>query len=443
MTQPVLKLPPKGVLWPLDGSEGPATDYAKLWGSRGPKLDSFGVLGKNVSRVTPIAGWIGPKPIEILREERDRDVIRKRKAREWVRARERRALRRVAQRFTDSVGVGKCGWCRVPGGKGQAPGSVTLARSLDGGAGWLGVATCGSTWECAECNARIVHRRKDEIQALVDRHRAAGGVAYMLTLTGPHHWGDRLVPVRKKISGTWQYVQMGKGWKLWREKLGIVGTVRVLEVTHGPNGWHPHLHVLVLLDAEKPAALHAEFKRWVYERWAKRFTKPDKETGATFQRPTWEHGITWNPCEKGEAYLTKMGLVHELAGATGKKARRLEEGHRTPWQILQDVRTDNRPVDIAIWKEYAQGMRGARQLTWSRGLRERYRLDPEQPDLELAADRRKLTEYVYTVEPSDWDTLIRRNTRLESALLEAAAVGDVGAVVALMDRARGLPAVPF
>lgn len=421
-----------------DGYSPPVPD----WSHYRFELDSAAALGKNVSRVSPgnTATW--RKSIEELKLWSDREKIRNKRRGEWGRARERRQLRRVAQKHTESVGVGKCGWCRVPNPYTKTADSVVLARSDDGRAGWIGIASCGSVWECAECHQKVTHRRADEIKTLVDRHRAAGGSLYMLTLTGPHSMGDDLKPLRRNVSKAWQYVQTGKGWQTWKEKLGIVGSIRVLEVTHGPNAWHPHLHGLFLMEGKAAPELHAEFKRWVFKRWVKAFTKPNKETGRAYGRPTWEHGISWQPADRGEKYLTKLGLVNEITGSSRKESRGAD-GYRTPWQILKDVRDYGRPADVALWKEYATGMRGARQLTWTRGLRERYDLGEEQTDLDLAADTKKLTEHVLLVTRDEWDKLIRRNEKLYDAMLEAAAIGDAEAAMRALDRAKGLPAVPF
>ena len=43
-----------------------------------------------------------------------------------------------------------------------------------------------------------------------------------------------------------------------KDELGIVGTIRSLEVTCGPNGWHPHLHVLIFAGADV---------EWVQDGW--------------------------------------------------------------------------------------------------------------------------------------------------------------------------------
>jgi hypothetical protein len=35
----------------------------------------------------------------------------------------------------------------------------------------------------------------------------------------------------------------------FKNKWRILGTLKALEITYGENGWHPHLHVLVVSDS--------------------------------------------------------------------------------------------------------------------------------------------------------------------------------------------------
>jgi hypothetical protein len=153
---------------------------------------------------------------------------------------------------------------------------------------------------------------------------------------------------------------------------GYVGSIRALEVTHGKNGWHPHLHVLLLLDgaAEHRAKALSVF---LFERWKRiigrlGFGRCTRDA-FSFERMT-------SPEDAG-LYAAKWGPDWEL---THGHLKRAGAGGRTPWQILHDVQTSGLAQDARLFQVYAAAFKGARQLTWSRGLRQRYGLAEDSSD---------------------------------------------------------------
>jgi len=327
--------------------------------------------------------------------------------------------------------------------------AVAIVAGETGRARYRHLHRCGSPWECPSCMERISRTRSDELRDLVKAHRAAGGGAWMLTLTVPHDAGLDLEQLRMQISKVFRQVLGTRAWKRQRDAIGYVGFIRSLEVTHGRrNGWHPHLHVLVLTDRklEDPATgeqLHVatQFKRAVYCEWAKRIRK------AGYRLPTYANGISFVPSVKDQ-YIAKMGLADELTRGSWKKAGTFGE-HRTPLQILAAISTSSpggqaRDRDCALWIEYASEMRGARQLTYSKGIRKRYDLRPEQTELEiLEADEAQEASVIGEVPGADWDLYFRDNWRQRVRMLEVAETLGEDGVLRELDRLRGLPPVPF
>jgi hypothetical protein len=70
------------------------------------------------------------------------------------------------------------------------------------------------------------------------------------------------------ISGAWAAIVAGRHRKTLRERFGVSGYVRAVEVTHGKAGWHPHLHVLLLTEAPLDLDELRELHRFLRERWA-------------------------------------------------------------------------------------------------------------------------------------------------------------------------------
>lgn len=367
-------------------------------------------------------------------------------------------MRGAGQKLTDTKAVARCGkWLS---GYGEA-GSVSLRvfHPIGGAprAFFTGLYRCSSVWECPVCAPRVQRGRALEVQELNKRHQAAGGGMYLVTLTVPHDFGDRLEPMRRHVSRTWTRVANGEPWKRWKRALGIAGQVRALEVTHGPNGWHPHLHLALYTSSPPPARDLVRFRTWLRERWARFIQKPTPN-GLIYRAPAWRHGVKVSRLRAAE-YLTKMGLVGwELSSSSTKAGR---PGHRTPFQILRDIALGGDDPDrlrrnVALWREWGAAMPGARQLTYSPGLRARYRLGEPLEDAELPDTNRDLelagagdgSELVAVITRTEWRDILRaRNSvALRLRLLAVCELErDLWAdcVVRVIWEAQGVPPPPF
>jgi hypothetical protein len=266
----------------------------------------------------------------------------------------RYALREVVHDVTTHERVKKCGWCRVAE-------SVTI-RSGPGGAHYSGVMSCGSVWLCPVCAAKIAARRNAEVTRALSRHlgEQQGGVAF-LSLTVPHDRGDSLTHSFATVNGGWRKVVAGRAWKTLREALGIVGFIRTSECTHGGNGWHPHMHVLVFTERPLGDVELERLRLHAFSVWA-----------AYVQREGFRAPLAMRcPIERVETtavgnYATKFGAALELTHGMQKRGR---YGSRTPFQILADFASGGDENDLKLWHEWERGSKGRKQLTWSRGLK--------------------------------------------------------------------------
>ena len=147
-------------------------------------------------------------------------------------------LRRLAQ----------CG--RIPVGTGDgSPARVTIKDHL-GVAHYSGLSTCGSTWACPVCEPKIANARALEISRAAAGWDRAGNSVFMVTFTASHALGMLLSALIMLISSAFRFTISGRPWRTLKDAVGIVGTIRSMEVTHGLNGWHPHLHVLVFVRGD-------------------------------------------------------------------------------------------------------------------------------------------------------------------------------------------------
>lgn len=150
--------------------------------------------------------------------------------------RSRFEARRVLWSITSLDRLCQCG--RTPHDSAGVAVVVSEGASGARAAGFRELSTCGSVWACPRCSAVIAHHRAGELRQGFEAWRATGGAVALLTLTMRHHAGDRLSDLWGALAGAWSRLLAGRQWKRFKEDAGLVGTLRVVEVTHGAHGWH-------------------------------------------------------------------------------------------------------------------------------------------------------------------------------------------------------------
>jgi hypothetical protein len=238
----------------------------------------------------------------------------------------------------------------------------------------------------------ICGHRAGEVSAVVESHGLDR--TYLLTLTAAHEAGDDFAPLRKGVSNAYRAMWRGEPAKRLKAELRLDGSIRALEVTHGRNGWHPHLHVLLLLDEPLTLSELARLEYKLSKRWGEMVAR---HVGDKF-RPSQKRGADLRPAYRAD-YISKLGL--EMSDPGNKTGRR--KGHRSPMQILSDLCDFWTEADARIWREYVAGIKGAQQLTWTRGLKAKHRItdrtDAELTEDEVANEGKRL---VGTVPPELW-----------------------------------------
>jgi hypothetical protein len=298
-------------------------------------------------------------------------------------------------------------------------------RANGAAVGYAGLASCGSVWACPVCNARVQAVRRLEVGTALAWGLEAGGAAFG-AYTLRHHAGSSLDGTWRGLTKCWQAVARDKTVRTLRSSLGLLGTIRAAEVTHGDNGWHPHLHPVHLFSTpvsdDAVAALHsAQFGAWSraaarlgYE--APTFAAQDlhRVAGAG------AHATLGDYFTKASYQPTLQAVGWEMT-STQTKSRSRGAG-RTPWQLLAAVYREADADALDLWHAWEKGSRGKRALTWSRGLRKAVGLDVEATDEEIV-EQEVGTEADAGFVIADWSP-IRANPRLGAELL--AVVGSAG-----------------
>lgn len=259
------------------------------------------------------------------------------------------------------VRVSHC--CQVP--HGQSP--VNLMQGEGGAAYFSGLKRCSSVWACPVCSNRVSTARRDDLNLLLERARAAGFSPVLITLTARHTKGDKLpdlLAAMKAAKKRWQQLQAYRALK----SLGL-SSVTATEVTHGDNGWHVHYHLIAILKTDPAAALAA----------------------AETLRPAWlkalsAYGLSGNhaafradPGHLAGDYVSKWNAASELALGDRKSGR---QGSRNPWQLLRASAEGDKRAAL-LWLDFVHAFKGVRQLVWSRGLRAEFGIGDEVADADV------------------------------------------------------------
>jgi len=77
-----------------------------------------------------------------------------------------------------------------------------------------------------------------------------------LTLTAAHDPTTPLADMRRSLADAFTNLQKGRPWKRLKDA-GLLGLVRIWEVTYGWSGWHLHVHALVFHKTGASAAVDA------------------------------------------------------------------------------------------------------------------------------------------------------------------------------------------
>lgn len=276
-----------------------------------------------------------------------------------------------------------------------------------------GLKVCRSVWMDPFCSSWITEKRRVELSA------ALAGTSYQLllvTYTLRHGFGQSLSGLLAGLLQAHRSIRSGRFWQDFISTYSWLGSIRSLEVTHGDNGWHPHLHELVLL--QRPlAGCYYVFRDKLRSRWLSCLERLG-------QGGAWDYALDVKEGYGAVSdYVAKFGrlpswsLEHELVKAPVKMAT---NGGRTPFQLLLDYAMGDKQAG-ELFKEYAECMKGRRQLVWSPGLRELFGLGEDVPDEGLHEDAPDDVVLAHlTLE--QWRLVLANDARAE--LLDVASQGD-------------------
>jgi hypothetical protein len=295
---------------------------------------------------------------------------------------------------------------------------VSILRQAGGGkARYRGVTSCGDVWACPTCAAKIAGERRKELERAMVAAHLKGFHGYLLTLTFPHEYGMPLADIMGPFAKALQSFKNSRTYKGFMERHGRLGQVKALEVKHGGNGWHPHVHELVFAAPgllEDVRGLDALRDAWVKALLKVGLGESDKLSDML------AHALDFRGGDDAAAYIAKYGH-DERWGLSSEMTQHLKKvsdkgGHFSPFELAyQATRGDSRSA--ALFHEYVQAFKGKRALTWTRGLRRELLDGDELTDEQLAAldDPLPEDEHIGVLDLDRYQEILAR--KLEGELL--------------------------
>jgi len=314
---------------------------------------------------------------------------------------ERYALKSVVNLIFPKSSTAKCSRAKVPGE------DVKILKNPEHQkAFYSGLRRCGSVWLCPLCSAKIAERRRSELVAGVATARAMGWQAHLMTCTIPHGLGDDVNDILKMMLNAWRRMTTGRAGKALRKQLFFEGTVRVIEVTDGNNGFHPHFHILIFTSRKFSSSVLQYFFTPLWQ---------DVCVKSGLPCPSEEHGLKVDDGSWAAKYASKWGLEDEMVKGHMKTSKGINGF--TPWDMLRDVLKTKNKRSRARFFIYANAFKGRRQLHWSVGLKAKLGLI-DFTDEELATKDEEQASQLAELTLNQWRLVLVN--RCESALLEIA-----------------------
>lgn len=330
---------------------------------------------------------------------------------------ERWAMKSVVNRLLPKERTAQCMVLRAPSPMGGLS-DISLCKSDSlNKAFYQGLIVCGRVWTCPLCAAKISERRRIELREALKVAKAKNYGIHFVTLTFPHGVSDDLNEILPKMTKAYGKLANGKysvksQLKSLDDKAEIYGFIRAVEVTHGKNGFHPHVHMIVFTNSSTSSGLLEYVYRKAWQRACRLSDLPV---------PSDQHGCSVQDGSFADEYASKWGIEDEMTKANQKKAK--NKG-MTPWGFLRCVIDDDNPDypperAERLFRVYAKAFKGKRQLYWSNGLRALLSMSKEVADEELAQkpdDERAYLLAKITVE--QWKAI--RRSKQEANLISVA-----------------------
>ena len=277
---------------------------------------------------------------------------------------------------------------------GQVPhGSHVLTyRKADGSSVVLsGLMRCGSASACVVCSARVAKGRGEWLSEIFNKALERDETISMLTLTVRHKRGDDLRSLLAAMEQSYRNLQGTHAFKELRKKYNAK-FVRVTEVTHGKNGFHPHFHIAIIHSKGVDFGLYRSEITSIWSKWLQNagLLAPIDEKAVNIVENATNEQRAW--------YLTKSNGLSSLEVTNGKY--KISKGENLSIWQLHALAVSGEWRAAEIWREYETSIYKKRIFVVSRGMQEEYgvymKSDEEMAKDELALENPEFADNLHS-----------------------------------------------
>lgn len=303
------------------------------------------------------------------------------------------------------------------------------------------LAVCANVWACPVCAPRISAARSSEVAQLLQAHLASGGRVLFGTFTFQH---DRKTALRWMLdmqAAARVSMHEAREYKKLCKQLGVIGSIRALEVTHNrKSGWHPHIHELFLVSGDMKmrdyyrgcGALASMWIKYAKQHGLYANTKANKVLIASEDAKTLddladylmpddgnEKDTDW-AIKEAEEHLSR-DISNEIARFNTKKAR-TKDG-RSPMQLLREFALTGDYYYGRLFVEYVSVFKGRRQLV-VKGAKKLKEIVKEVSDEEAAKNEDAADVLLGSITTWEWRCILHDSPKARGLILEAARSGN-------------------
>ncbi|MGT3803294.1 protein rep [Vibrio cholerae] len=327
------------------------------------------------------------------------------------------ALKSVVNDLAPSSRTSRCMRFRAPDPHTGGLRPIEIMKSAEHGkAFYQGLYACGSVWNCPVCAAKISERRRVELKEALESAKKKGFRSHFVTLTFPHGISDDLNDILEKMRGAYRRLSSGKNsvksiLSRIDEQNQILGFIRAVEVTHGKNGFHPHIHMIVFTNDTITSSGLEYFYKKAWKNACVNSGLPEPN----------QHGCTVKDGSYASDYVSKWGIEDEMTKANAKTTK--TKG-LTPWGLLNAALLGDDPDypserASSLFLVYSKAFSGQRQLYWSNGLRKLLHISREESDAEIVSRPDDVRSYLLSqITLQQWKLVLRN--KQEANLLSVA-----------------------
>lgn len=222
---------------------------------------------------------------------------------------------------------------------------VIVARSDSGRVSFQHLQRCES-YSCPICAFKRAEEDRHQLSIALAEAKLRGYTPVLLTETIQHHAVDSLPDLQTALRQAHDKVFSGRWYQELKEEWKIIGKVASWETTYGRNGWHPHRHILLFIDALLSAGQVNHLTTLLKERWLEKLRSLGGDA-------SWERGLDVRTADSAIAeYISKFGheplqkhwaVEHEITKGLYKQVR--TEG-LTPFDLLAIAGGDQQLTQI-------------------------------------------------------------------------------------------------